>query len=208
MIQNVLEWYGKVCHIQEFVKTHIMWILWIVLVISLCTLLFGIKIYRYLFSGALFFGTILVFCLLLPDSKWIYVVAGFSVVGVSLAILGFHWKIGGLILYGAIEVAIGVQLIWNQPILTIVTAILSGILIFFLPIIATLAAQAYGSGVLLYLLFVELLPKSELQGALGVILVVFVAMIGVGFQKFLARENRIIDKAYLNRLMKKEKSDG
>lgn len=207
MIQNVLEWYGSICHIQDFIKKYDNRIMIVLLIVSVCILLIGLKIYRYVFSGYLFFGTILISCLLFPDSKWIYVVAGFSVIGVSLAIIGFHWKIAGLVIYGAVQTAIGIYLLFRNPIVAICTVIVVGIVIFFFPIIATLLVQIVGSGTLLFYLMLEVFPKAQLKGLMGVTLILAVGILGAGLQKYMARDQRLLDQSYLERFRSKEKSD-
>ncbi len=207
MIQNALEWYGSICHIQDFIKKYDNRIMIVLLIVSVCILLIGLKIYRYVFSSYLFFGTILISCLLFPDSKWIYVVAGFSVIGVSLAIIGFHWKIAGLVMYGAVQTAIGTYLLFRDPIVTVCTIIVVGIVIFFFPIIATLLVQIVGSGTLLFYLMLEVFPKAQLKGFMGVTLILAVAILGAGLQKYMARDQRLLDQSYLERFRNREKSD-
>lgn len=207
MIQNALEWYGSTCHIQDFIKKYDFRIMVVLLILSFGILMIGLKIYRYIFSCYLFFGTILIACLLFPDSKWIYVVAGFSVIGVCLAIIGFHWKIAGLLMYGAVQTAIGTYLLFRNPILTICTIIVVGIIIFFFPIIASLIIQILGSGTLLFYLMQEVFPKAQIKGFMGVTLILAVAILGAGLQKYMARDQRVLDESYLERFRKKEKSD-
>jgi hypothetical protein len=207
MIQNALEWYGSICHIQDFIKQYDLRIMVVLLVLSFGILLIGLKIYRYIFSCYLFFGTILIACLLFPHSKWIYVVAGFSVIGVCLAVIGFHWKIAGLVVYSAVQASIGFYLLFHNPILTAVAAIIAGIVTFFLPIITSLVMQIVGNGTLLYYLLQEIFPKAQIKGFMGVTLIMAIAILGAGLQKYVARDQRVLDVSYLERFRKKEKSD-
>lgn len=208
MIQNALEWYGSKCHIQDFIMKYDFRIMVVLLVLSFGILLIGLKLYRYIFSSYLFFGTILVACLLFPNSKWIYVVAGFSVIGVCLAIIGFHWKIAGLVMYGAVQTSIGTYLLFRNPILTMGIVIAVGMILFFFPIITTLIVQIVGSGTLLFYLMQEVFPKAQIKGFMGVTLVLAVAFLGAGLQKYMARDQRLLDQSYLDRFRKKEKSNG
>nr|MBP7320494.1 hypothetical protein [Lachnospiraceae bacterium] len=87
------------------------------------------------------------------------------------------------------------------------TIIVVGIVIFFFPIIATLLVQIVGSGTLLFYLMLEVFPKAQLKGFMGVTLILAVAILGAGLQKYMARDQRLLDQSYLERFRNREKSD-
>lgn len=205
-VEETILWFGVLTGIEEVVNSGLPLIMAAVALASLLLCFLGFRIYPAVFSGIVFFLTAAVFCLLWKERySWLYVSAGFCVVGAVLAFLGFRCKNMGAVLLCGLESAMLAAVMWGNPVAAAAAGILGGILTFYVPFAGVVIYQALCGGLLClditFRLFEITLPVSRLWCLENAALIAA----GLAVQIIMNRNQKLFEQTYPKWLRKKEK---
>lgn len=205
-VEETILWFGVLTGIEEVVNSGLPLIMAAVALASLLLCFLGFRIYPAVFSGIVFFLTAAVFCLLWKERySWLYVSAGFCVVGAVLAFLGFRCKNMGAVLLCGLESAMLAAIMWGNPLIAAAAGTLGGILTFCFPFAGVVTYQALCGGLLCLditcRLFEITLPVSRLWCLENAALIAA----GLAVQIIMNRNQKLFEQTYPKWLRKKEK---
>ncbi|SCK02515.1 Uncharacterised protein [uncultured Eubacterium sp.] len=190
LIENSIRWFGLLTGLEDAINQGMPWIIGALSIIALAACFFGIKIYRIIFSGLLFIGTCVLCCLLWKDRyPWLYVAATFSIVGVTLAFIGFRWKKLGAVLVCALEGCLLAYLVGNPLVVIILFGMLDGLFVFWFPVIGLIVFQSVCGSFLFVTLQENILWFPNFQ-------VPFLIVMGMLLQWFISQRIEIFDEPY------------
>ena len=190
LIENSIRWFGLLTGLEDAINQGMPWIIGALSIIALAACFFGIKIYRIIFSGLLFIGTCVLCCLLWKDRyPWLYVAAIFSVVGVTLAFIGFRWKKLGAVLVCALEGCLLAYLVGNPLVVIILFGMIDGLFVFWFPVIGLIVFQSVCGSFLFVTLQENILWFPNFQ-------VPFLIVMGMLLQWFISQRIEIFDEPY------------
>lgn len=190
LIENSIRWFGLLTGLEDAINQGMPWVIGALSIIALAACFFGIKIYRIIFSGLLFIGTCVLCCLLWKDRyPWLYVAATFSIVGVTLAFIGFRWKKLGAVLVCALEGCLLAYLVGNPLVVIILFGMLDGLFVFWFPVIGLIVFQSVCGSFLFVTLQENILWFPNFQ-------VPFLIVMGMLLQWFISQRIEIFDEPY------------
>lgn len=190
LIENSIRWFGLLTGLEDAINQGMPWIIGALSIIALAACFFGIKIYHIIFSGLLFISTCVLCCLLWKDRyPWLYVAATFSIVGVTLAFIGFRWKKLGAVLVCALEGCLLAYLVGNPLVVIILFGMLDGLFVFWFPVIGLIVFQSVCGSFLFVTLQENILWFPNFQ-------VPFLIVMGMLLQWFISQRIEIFDEPY------------
>lgn len=190
LVENSIRWFGLLTGLENVIDQGMPWIIGTLSVVALAACFLGIKIYRVIFSGLLFLGTCIFCCLLWKDSyPWLYVAATFSIVGVSLAFIGFRWKKLGVVLVCALEGCLLAYLAGTPLVVTILFGFLDGLFAFWFPVIGLIVFQTVCGSFLFVTLQEDILWFPNFQ-------IPFLIVSGILTQWLLSEHVKLFDEPY------------
>lgn len=190
LIENSIRRFGLLTGLEDAINQGMPWIIGALSIIALAACFFGIKIYRIIFSGLLFIGTCVLCCLLWKDKHpWLYVAATFSIVGVTLAFIGFRWKKLGAVLVCALEGCLLAYLVGNPLVVIILFGMIDGLFVFWFPVIGLIVFQSVCGSFLFVTLQENILWFPNFQ-------IPFFIVTGMLLQWLLSQRREIFDEPY------------
>lgn len=166
-MREAVIWFGGLTETADMVNNGIMWILAAIALIALADCFLGIRVYPAVVSGGLFCVTAAVFCLLWKEKQsWLYVAAGFCVVGAVLAFLGFRWKKTGAVLLCGAECAMLILVSGGHVFLAFLGGIAGAVFTYRYTDIGIMLFQSLCGALIFYDLAYLLLGKQSAYGIL------------------------------------------
>lgn len=190
LIENGIRWFGQLTGLEGVINQGMPWIIGGLSIIALVACFFGIKIYRVIFSTLLFIGTCILCCLLWKDKyPWLYVAATFSIIGVTLAFIGFRWKKLGAVVVCAVEAFLLAYLVGSPLVVALVFGAIDGVFVFWFPVMGLIVFQTVCGSVLFVTLQENMLWFPNFQ-------IPFFIVTGMLLQWLISRRVEIFDEPY------------
>ena len=190
LIENSIGWFGQLTGLEHLIVPGMPWIIGGLSIIALASCFLGIKTYRVKFSGLLFLGACILFCLIWKDSQpWRYVAAAFSIVGVTLAFIGFRWKKLGAVAVCAMEGCLLAYLVGSPLGVILLFGLLDGLFAYWFPIVGLIVFQSVCGSLLFVTLQEDILWFPDFQ-------VPLLIAAGVLLQWLISQKVEILDEPY------------